>query len=318
MFGEHLAGIYEKALNPQDSWDKRLMKIKRLGFDFFEISIDEQDDRIGRLYWTDKKKEELRRCCYDNGVAMMSMCLSGHRRFPFGSSDIHVREKAFDIMDRAIEFAAATGIRVIQLAGYDVYYEPSSADTIKRFREAICWAAGRAERMQVMLAMEIMDTPFMNSMVTHLGYEAIVRSPWYRAYPDMGNLCAWSENDPDAEFARAIGSIVAVHVKDTLPVKPGFKGQFKMVPFGDGCVDFAARFRQLEQLGYHGPFLIEMWYEGGDDESNVRKAANWLEQQFLAGIAEEDITAPNNDRDRKIGNKSLLQTDRRIAKCWKP
>lgn len=284
MFGDHFAGIYEKALDPADGWNQRLEKVRRLGFDFLELSIDEQDDRIGRLYWTAQKREELRRCCYDNGVSIMSMCLSAHRRFPFGSSDPMIREKAHDILDRAIEFAAATGIRVIQLAGYDVYYEPSTPDTVKRFREGMCWAATRAARMQVMLAMEIMDTPFMNSMVTHLGYEAIVGSPWYRAYPDMGNLSAWGENDPDAEFKRGIQSIVAVHVKDTLPVVAGAGGKFKKVPFGTGCVDFARRFGQLERLGYSGPYLIEMWHEpGSDDVAAVRAAADWLEQQFQAG-----------------------------------
>lgn len=284
MFGNHLAGIYEKALNPADSWDARLQKAKQLGFDFLEISIDETDERLTRLYWSKDKKEALRRACYKNDLAITSMCLSAHRRFPFGSAQPEVRAKAYEIMDLAIELAVTLGIRVIQLAGYDVYYEPSTPESVRLFREGMMWSAERAARKQVMLAMETMDTPFMNSVTKHMGYESMIHSPWYKVYPDMGNISAWGENDPDMEFARGIGSIVSVHLKDTLKVSCDCSGQFKCVPFGSGCVDFPRRFGQLEQLGYTGPYLIEMWYaEGTNDKEAVGAASAWLEEQFILG-----------------------------------
>lgn len=286
MFGSHLVGIYEKALDPKDSWETRLKKAKGIGFDFLEISIDEADERIKRLYWSPEQIEDLRRISFDIGLPIQSMCLSAHRRFPFGSADPSIRSKAYEIMDKAIDFSYAMGIRVIQLAGYDVYYEPSTPKSIRLFREGMVWAAKRAARKQVMLAMEVMDTPFMNSITKHMGYEAMISSPWYKVYPDMGNLCAWEENDPEEEFAHGISSIVAVHVKDTIPVTSDFPGKFKCVPFGHGCVDFKARFSQLEKLGYKGPYMIEMWYqEGTDDVAEITAAVQWLEEQFNAGVS---------------------------------
>ena len=286
MFGNHLAGIYEKALDPSDSWERRLRKAKSLGFDFLEISIDESDERLERLYWPREEIEGLRRLSSAEEMPIRSMCLSGHRRFPFGSADAAVREKAYDIMDRAIDFACAAGIRVIQLAGYDVYYEPSTPESVRRFREGMCWAVRRAARSQVMLAMEIMDTAFMNSITKHMGYEAMLHSPWYKVYPDIGNLSAWGENDPIEELSRGLDSIVAVHVKDTLPVSADSAGKFKGVPFGSGCVDFAGAFARLEELGYAGPYMIEMWYEPGtDDMERISAAQSWLERQFQAALA---------------------------------
>ena len=47
-----LLGIYEKALPKGITWRKRLMMAKELGFDFVEISIDETDERLSRLDWT--------------------------------------------------------------------------------------------------------------------------------------------------------------------------------------------------------------------------------------------------------------------------
>lgn len=284
MLGNHLLGLYEKALNPADSWDIRLRKAKELGFDFMEISIDESDARLARLDWTPAELEDLRRTCYETGISFQSMCLSAHRRFPFGSCDPAVRDRAREIMEKAIDVSVALGIRVIQLAGYDVYYEPSTPESVRLFREGMAWAAEKAAQKQVMLAMEIMDTAFMNSISKHMAYEGMLHSPWYRVYPDLGNLSAWPENDVDFELAHGVDSIVAVHLKDTLAVREGFAGKFKCVPFGTGCVDFPKRFGQLERLGYAGPYMIEMWYaEGTDDVAAVAEARDWLTAQYRIG-----------------------------------
>ena len=288
MFRNHLAGIYEKALPPELSWRERLEAAKELGFDFVEISIDESDERLSRLDWSREQMEQLHRDCYETGMLIPSMCLSAHRRFPFGSADPMVRREAHEIMEKAIAFASNVGIRVIQLAGYDVYYEPSTPQSIRLFREGMAWAAQKAASRQVMLAMEIMDTPFMNSITKHLGYEAMIHSPWYKVYPDLGNLSAWGENDPAEELARGIDSIVAIRVEDTLAVTDTFPGKFKCVPFGEGCVDFPARFGQLERLGYQGPYMIEMWYQPHSDwKAEITSAAQWLEQQFQIGISQK-------------------------------
>ena len=281
MLGDHLLGLYEKALDPQDDWRTRLTKTKAMGFDFMEISIDETDARLARLDWTREQQEELRRICYETGVPLQSMCLSAHRRFPFGSGDEKIRAQAYEVMEKAVDLCLALGVRVIQLAGYDVYYEPSTPESVRLFREGMAWAAKLAAKKQVMLAMEIMDRPFMNSISKHMAYEGMLHSPWYKVYPDMGNISAWPENDVDFEFEQGIASIVAVHLKDTLAVTKEFPGKFKCVPFGTGCVDFPKRFAQLERLGYRGPYMIEMWYAPGtEDVAEVLQAKQWLERQF--------------------------------------
>lgn len=287
MLGNHLLGIYEKAFSPADSLSVILSKAKSLGFDFLELSIDESDERLARLDWSRNQIEELRQACFAEEIPVQSMCLSGHRRFPFGSADPETRARARDIMQKALDFAALMGIRVIQLAGYDTYYEPSTPESARLFRQGLAWAAKLAEQKQVMLAMEIMDTPFLNSISKHMSYETILRSPWYKVYPDLGNLSAWPENDVELELTCGIGSIVAIHLKDTLAVTDRFEGQFKRVPFGSGCVDFLKRFRQLERLGYRGPYTIEMWHDPDtDDLREVAKAKQWIQQQYNDGVTQ--------------------------------
>ncbi len=64
-----------------------------------------------------------------------------------------------------------------------------------------------------------------------------------------------------AELKLGIDRIAAIHLKDTLPVTGDNPGQFRDVPFGEGCVDFVSIFKTLHELNYRGSFLIEMWTE---------------------------------------------------------
>ena len=114
--------------------------------------------------WSKAERLDLVRACIDTGITVPSMCLSGHRRYPFGSHDPAIREEARRVMEKAIRLAVDCGIRTIQLAGYDVYYEEQDEGTIARFTEGMQWATRLAASNGVMLAVEIMDTAFMNSI----------------------------------------------------------------------------------------------------------------------------------------------------------
>lgn len=279
-------GIYEKALPEGLSWPDLLAAAGKAGYDYVEMSIDESDARLSRLSWSRRNKSDFHRAVDEAGVPVRSICLSGHRRFPFGSADAQVRERAREIMRGAIDLAADTGIRTIQLAGYDVYYEPSTTDSLARFQEGLAWAVGLAAEAQVLLAMETMDTPLLGSIRKWLPYAQAIPSPWFQVYPDLGNLSAWGANVPE-ELALAAGRIAAVHLKDTVAPGPGILGRFRGVPFGSGCVDFVAAFRALDRLGYRGCYLVEMWAGSSPDPAaDCVAARRWiLSRMAEAGIA---------------------------------
>jgi hexulose-6-phosphate isomerase len=276
-------GLYEKALPHGTSWAQKLDLADTLGFHFVEISIDETDERLARLDWSLEERKAFNRTVLQSRLTVPSMCLSGHRRFPFGSSDPEIRQQALVIMEKAIRLAVDTGIRTIQLAGYDVYYEPSDQATRDRYIEGMQKSLEFAAREQVMLAVEIMDHPFMNSILRYANLKKTLSSPWFRVYPDIGNLSAWG-NDVPQELALGINDIVAIHLKDTLAVTDTHEGTFKKVPFGTGCVDFPGTFATLKALGYRGPFMIEMWTErAADPEEEIRSSQRWLFEQMRKG-----------------------------------
>ena len=251
-------GIYEKATPKHFTWLERLNFAKELGFDFVELSIDESDERLARLDWSKEERLELVKAIFETGVRIPTITFSGHRRYPLGSNDPEKEARALEMMEKCIEFAQDIGIRNIQLAGYDVYYEEKSPKTRARFLKNLRQACTWAEEAQVILSIEIMDDPFINSIEKYLAVEKEIDSPYLFVYPDTGNVSAWG-NDLWSEFYIGHKSIAALHLKDTYAVTESSKGQFRDVPFGQGCVDWEAMFDVLKKTNYNGPFLIEMW-----------------------------------------------------------
>ncbi|CAK1698104.1 putative L-xylulose 5-phosphate 3-epimerase [Vibrio crassostreae] len=273
----HRVGLYEKALPNELSWEDKLSTTKELGFDFLEISVDESDERRSRLDWNDEEVYALRRLCEMHGVPLQSMCLSAHRKFPFGSADPAIREQAVIHMEKAISLAYKLGIRTIQLAGYDVYYEPADKVTHQRFIEGMRLSAQLAERSGVMLAVEIMDTDYLNSLSKFEVLSREVNSPYFTAYPDVGNISGWNY-DIVTELKLSKPHITQIHLKDTYKVTDEYKGQFRDLVIGDGEVDFNAIFETLKETECVVPLVIEMWAQDERWKENILTAQKRLNE----------------------------------------
>lgn len=260
-------GIYEKALPNAFSWQEKFRAAKLAGFDYMEISVDESDQRLARLDWTDEEIGELRALMGQEGIWFPTMCLSGHRKYPFGSKNPETRRRAMEIMEKAILLAVKLGVRVIQLAAYDVYYEPADEETDALFIEGMGQAVQMAARAGVVLAMEIMDTPYMGTISRAIKYLKKIPSPYFKIYPDVGNLSNFADDVP-GELALGLGETVALHIKETKP------GVFRDLEFGEGCVDFLGIFRALHKLDYQGMFLLEMWADNTRPQTVEEAAAH--------------------------------------------
>ena len=272
-------GIYEKATPKQLTWVERLKFAKDLGFDFVEMSIDETDERLARLNWSTEERLSIVKAVFETGVRIPTICFSGHRRYPLGSNNPDLEKQSLILMKKCLKLAQDLGVRTIQLAGYDVYYEEKSVETRQRFLKNLRKACDWAEEAQVILAIEIMDDPFINSIEKYLAIEKEINSPYLFVYPDTGNMSAW-RNDLWSEFFLGHRSIAALHLKDTHPVTETSKGQFRDVIFGEGCVDWEEIFSVIKNTGYNGPFLIEMWSENcktiDETQKAIQEAQNFL------------------------------------------
>lgn len=269
-------GIYEKALPNDLTWQEKLDQAKSLGFNFIEISIDESDERRARLDWSDDEIYQLKRLCEQSGLPLHSMCLSAHRKYPFGSADETIRQQAKIIMNKALILAYKLGIRVIQLAGYDVYYEPANLQTHQRFISGMQWSAKQAEKLGIMLAVEIMDTNYLNSLSKFEILKKEVSSPYFMAYPDVGNISGWNY-DVCTELMLSREHIVQIHLKDTYKVSGNYAGQFRDLTIGEGEVDFLSIFKTLKRMDYTAPLVIEMWAKDDKWQENIITAKKRLQ-----------------------------------------
>jgi L-ribulose-5-phosphate 3-epimerase len=262
-------GLYEKAMPGTLTWPEKLAFAGQAGFDYVEISIDETDAKLSRLDMDAAQRTQLIDEMRTAGVPIRSMCLSGHRKYPLGSLNTETRARGMEIMEKAIQLAADLGIRTIQLAGYDVYYEPGSEQTRALFAQNLQKSVDMAAAAGVILAFETMETAFMNTVTKAMDHVERVNSPYLQVYPDIGNITNAAKSDGSdvlEDLERGRGHLAAMHLKETVP------GVFREVPFGTGHVDFDAAIAKAWALGVRR-YVTEMWYTGSDTwQEDVRDA----------------------------------------------
>ena len=276
-------GLYEKAMPNTLTWKEKLEAAKEADYDFVEISIDETDDKLARLDWTKEERLELVKTMYEVGLPIRSMCLSGHRKYPLGSSDPATEARSLEIMEKAIQLADDLGVRIIQLAGYDVYYDESTPETVERFGRTLKKAARMAARAGVLMGFETMETEFMNTCEKSMKYVDKINSTYLNVYPDCGNInnaAITYGTDVLADLRSCDGHVVAMHLKETVP------GKFRDMMYGEGQVDFPAMIDTAWKIGVRR-FVTEFWYLGKEDWKTDLHFANSAMRKLLDQKADD-------------------------------
>lgn len=230
-------GIYEKSLPDSLDLREKMVLFRKAGYDCFELSIDESDDRMGRLDWGESQILKFREMMEEQRIYAYSICLSANRRYPIGDRDPAVRERGFSLIRKAVDLALRTGVRILLIPGYDARQGKEGEDTRRMFGEALGRAASYASGRGVMLALENIERPFMDTVESAMHYVSAIETPYLQCYVDPGNLIAAGVPAPLEQVRHAQGHIAAVHLKDGRP------GEFKHVPYGAGKLDFGELFR---------------------------------------------------------------------------
>jgi L-ribulose-5-phosphate 3-epimerase len=282
-------GLYEKALPASMCWEERLSAAGQAGYNFVEISVDESEERLSRLDWSVYERAEMRRAISNSGISIMTMCLSGHRKYPLGSHEPGIRRQGQAILRKAIEFAGDIGLRVVQVMAYDVFYETSDTETAANFVEGLELGTRWAAEAGVMLGLENLDSPFVDSIQKGLAIIRKIDSPWLRLYPDIGNLAAAGYFPPE-EVLLAKGQMIGVHVKDAMPKI------IRGIPYGEGIVPFRETFQALVQIGFWGLLGIEMWGQMHAGQEPIECVAS--ARRFVEDLVTEAWQADQLDLQR--------------------
>lgn len=182
-----------------------------------------------------------------------------------------------EILRGAVDFCQRTGISIIQLAGYDVYYEESDETTRRFFAENLKAAVETAAKQGVILAFETMETPFMDTVTKAMDYVSMVGSPWLGVYPDIGNLKNASllyGHDAAEEMKAGAGHIFALHLKETQ------SGVYRDLRFGTGHTEYEPCIQAAVQMGVR-LFTGEFWHHEGEDHlEEIRRANQFLRERI--------------------------------------
>lgn len=281
MRKKYLLGLYEKSMPSTLTWNKKLQEAKDAGYDSIEISIDETDEKLERLT-SPKLQQEIKSAIEEVGLPVLTMCLSGHRRFPIGHHDKETRDRGMEIFYQAVDLADYLGIRIIQLAGYDIYYGEGTAETRRLFGENLKLGIEYASVKGIMCGFETMETEFMNSIEKAMAYVTEVNSPYCQVYPDLGNITnsALVDNRKVVDDIKlGHGHLVAAHLKETTP------GVFREVEFGEGHVNFKEGVKALWDAGVR-LYGCEFWYsEKTDYKERLRHNLQYV-KAYLDPVSE--------------------------------
>lgn len=273
----YVLGLYEKSMPEELSLREKLISAREAGYDFLELSIDETDRKLSRLAWNQDQRAAVLQDMLEAGLPIRSICLSGHRKYPLGHPDLAVQARSLQIMAGAICLAEDLGIRIIQLAGYDVYYEPGNGQTRANFEKNLRKSVEMAAKAGVILAFETMETDFLNTVEKAMYWVNLIGSPYLQVYPDAGNItnaAVAAGRDVLEDLKTGTGHLAAVHLKETVP------GVFREVPYGTGHVDFAAITKTAMDLGVRR-YLAEFWYDKDTDWKQVLRNNNRFLRAYL-------------------------------------
>ena len=156
-----------------------------------------------------------------------------HWEYPLSSPDPEVVRKSLDGMRTLLHNARLWGASAVLLVPAVVNESTSYQAAWERSQKQIRTLIPLAEQLGVVIAIEEVWNKFLLSPLEFAGYIDQFRSPWVKAWFDVGNVVLYGYPQ---DWIRTLGKrIVEVHLKD-------FKRTgncYKWVNVGDGDVNWA-------------------------------------------------------------------------------
>jgi L-ribulose-5-phosphate 3-epimerase len=204
-----------------------------------------------------KQAEAIKVAAGNAGIRIHSVMNMAHWSFPFNSSDPEIVKKGMEGMETSLRNAHLWGADTVLLVPAVVspkfsYFE----DAWTRSQQQIRKLLPLAEQLKVVIAIEEVWNKFLVSPVDFARYVDEFRSPWVRAYLDVGNMVFYGYPQ---DWIRIVGKrIVKLHIKDFRYRK----GQAEWVALREGDIDWMEVYRALADIGYQGTATVEL--DSGD------------------------------------------------------
>lgn len=200
--------------------------------------------------------EQIKKAAEAAGLRIHSVMNQAHWKYPLSSADPDVVARSLKGMETSLENARYWGAGVVLLVPAVVNAQTGYRDAWQRSVAQIRKLLPLAEKNRVVIAVENVWNKFLLSPLEFADYVDQFKSPWLRAYFDVGNVVLFGF--PQDWIRTLSHRIVRLHFKDFR-----FRNrQAEFVALGEGDVDWPEVHKALTAIGYKGTATVEL--PGGD------------------------------------------------------
>jgi hexulose-6-phosphate isomerase len=203
-----------------------------------------------------KEAEEIKKAAGDARLRIHSVMCQSHWKYPLSSGDPQVVAQCVKGVETSLRNAHFWGADTVLLVPAVVNAQTRYEDAWTRSRREIRKLIPLAKELKVIIAVEEVWNKFLQSPIEFASYVDSFKSPWVRAYFDVGNVVI---NGYPQDWIRTLGPrIVKLHIKD-------FKfanREARFTALREGEIDWPEVYSALKEIGYRGSATVEL--NGGD------------------------------------------------------
>jgi L-ribulose-5-phosphate 3-epimerase len=249
--------------------------------DRFRMGVDAGFAGIEMQTVTDPKQaDEIREAASKTGLRIHSVMNSDHWKFPLSSAEPDVVDKSVAGMETSLRNAKLWGADTVLLVPAVVNPQTSYKDAWARSQKVIAERIlPRAAEVKVIVAVEEVWNKFLLSPLEFARYVDEMKSPWIKAYCDVGNVVFYGYPQ---DWIRTLGPRIAkVHLKDFKLDRPN--GKFNWVNLGEGDIDWVEVRQAFSDIDYDGWTTTELGAPAGGGDAAYLKDVSARVDRFLAG-----------------------------------
>ncbi|MGE5327150.1 MAG: sugar phosphate isomerase/epimerase family protein [Deltaproteobacteria bacterium] len=216
--------------------------------------------------------EEILKAAEGAKIKIDSVMNMDHWKYPLSSSDAAVVQKSMEGMVTSLHNAKLWGADAVLLVPAVVNAQTPYRDAWTRSVRQIRGLLSTAAELKVAIDIEEVWNKFLLSPLEFAKYVDEFKSPWVRAWFDVGNVVLFGYPQ---DWIRTLGRrIDKIHLKDFKRKENGYE----WVNLGDGDVDWAEVRKALKEIGFSGSATVEL--EAGD-EAYLRDVSNRVDRLLL-------------------------------------
>ncbi len=238
--------------------------------DRFKLAVNCGFEGIEAQTVTDPKEaDEIKEASTKAGIRIHSVMNMGHWEWPLSSPNPEDVKKSLERMEISLRNAKLWGADTVLLVPAVVRPDTTIPQAWQRSQPQVKKLLPLAKELGVAIGIEPVWNKFLLTPYDTAKYVDEFKSPWVRAYFDVGNIVMYGYPQ---EWIRALGKrIVKFHLKD-------FKYDTRQwVPLREGSIDWKEVRKAIGEIGYNGYLTVEL---NGGDEAYLKEVSRRVDLIF--------------------------------------